>query len=128
MGGALYLHRKLRLPDRFVLELDLTSAVAADTTLHDTVTAIGDAARDDRVCGLVAKLGGARLSIAQSQDLGEAVTRFRAAKASAPTLAFAEEFNSAGQYLLACSFETVVQQPGAVLRDAVHPSRQFRSP
>ena len=126
MTAAYALSRGRRLPDTFVLQLDLTStaltesksrADGSELRLHEAVGAISEAAADPRVCGLVAKLSGARLTLAQTQELGDAVSHFREAKATAaPTLAFAAEYDSAAQYLLACKFGEVVQQPGGLLR------------
>ena len=64
-----YLWRKSALPEQTVLELDAPSDASAHLT---TVKAIADASTDPRVCGLVCKLGGARLSLAQAQELGDA--------------------------------------------------------
>ena len=113
-GTAFYVHRKRSLPDKFVLALDF--AESPDLDVLSAAAAISAAATDPRVCGLVAKFNGAPLSLAQSQELGDAVGRFRKAKASAPTFAFAPEFDAVGDYLLACRFGSIVQQPGGVLR------------
>lgn len=111
---AFYLHRRSKLPNSFVLEIE----APADASAHlRTVNTLTDAATDPRVRGLVCKLGGARLSLAQAQELGDAVKRFRASKASAaPTFAYAPEYGASADYLLACACATIVQQPGGLLR------------
>ena len=111
---SFYLHRKRTLPDAFVLKLDLTEA-PRDV---DVARVITDAAKDPRICGLVARLGSggtASLSLAQAQELSDAVGRFRSAKPSAPTFAYAPAYDSSAKYMLACRFGSVVQQPGGGL-------------
>ena len=48
-----------------------------------------------------------------TEELGDAVAAFRQTKlAAAPTFAYAPQYDTAASYLLACSFGTVVPQPG----------------
>jgi hypothetical protein len=115
LGGAYLYQRRSRLPETFVLRLDL--ATKDDAPLREAIVAVDAAAKDARVVGLVTTLGGARLSLAQSQELGAAIGRFREVKATtAPTYAFSSEYDSPAKYLLACSCGTVVSQPGGMLR------------
>ena len=107
-GGTLYYQNSL--PAEFVLEVDLQTS-----TTDEAIGAISRAATDTRVCGLVAQLGGARLSLAESQEIGYAVSRFGDSKGRGKTFAYAPQYDSAPQYLLACGFGAVVQQPDAPL-------------
>jgi protease IV len=114
-----------------VLELDLTQPLLevepADLILKlrsrgrprlaKVLKVLDDAADDERVVGLVAKLGVPSMSIAIAQELGAAVERFRAA--GKPTVAWAESFgddtNGTVPYLLATGFGEIWLQPtGAV--------------
>ena len=134
-AGAYVAYRKHRLPSNgLVLELDLSAVDIVEKpesplkqltatgekkslTLRDAVRTLQEAAEDERVTGLVARLGGAQLSLATTQELAQAVDAFRERKGTAaPTYAFAPEYQSSSQYLLACHFGTVLQQPGASLR------------
>lgn len=129
--------RKERLPDKFVLELDFSTvalvekspkwkdAAVAKVTgaekdtmlLRDATAAIRAASDDPRVSGLVAHLGNPDgLSLATTQELSAAVQEFRKRKASAPTFAYAAEYQDTIQYVLASSFGAVYQQPGVTLR------------
>jgi protease IV len=112
-----------------VLELDLTEPLVEEAP-HDPLGAalarhrvllrtvlqgLRRAARDARVRGLVAKLGGSRsaLGFAQAQELHDAVREFR--DHGKITVAWAETFGELGNgsvpYLLATSFEEVWLQP-----------------
>ena len=80
---------------RGVLETPPASPVAAFRarhlpTLRELVSALRKGARDDSVVGVVAHLGGHRLSLAQVQELREAVTDFRTS--GKPAVAWTESF------------------------------------
>src|SRR5437764_14582882 len=112
---------------RLLLELDLTGGLAIappqdllgrlqaarTPTPSGVLQALSDAAEDPDVHGLVAKLGGERLRLAQAQELAEAVQAFRAA--GKRTWAWAETFGEGGagtpSYLLAAAFDEVWLQP-----------------
>ena len=49
-------------------------------TLRDVVDAIDRGASDDRVVGMIAKIGAAPMGMAQTQEIRDAVQRFRAHK------------------------------------------------
>ncbi|CAN5712307.1 signal peptide peptidase SppA [soil metagenome] len=116
-----------RLPDRFVLELDLTRgvveaapddpfALAFDRgrpTVRDIVGALERAANDDRVGGLRVIGGSGVGGWATTEEIHGAVTRFRAS--GKPTLLFAETFGelapAQGAYFLATAFDEIVLQP-----------------
>ena len=116
------------VPDKVVLELDLErpllESVSAtplnllsgdfeQTTLQQIIDALDRAAEDPRVFGLYARVGGQGFGMARTQELRDAILRFRAT--GKVTLAFAETFGelAPGQagYWLASAFENVWLQP-----------------
>ncbi|MGW7684187.1 signal peptide peptidase SppA [Kribbella sp. NPDC054772] len=107
---------------RGVLETPPASPVAAFRarhlpTLRELVGALRKAGRDDAVVGVVAHLGGHRLSLAQVQELREAVTDFRTS--GKPAVAWTESFGETGQgtvpYYLATAFDEIWVQPSGDL-------------
>jgi hypothetical protein len=91
-------------------------AVDADRkaqTLRDVVDAIDRGASDDRVVGMIAKIGAAPMGMAQTQEIRDAVQRFRAHKKFA--VAYAETFGEFGPgngaYYLATAFDHIYLQP-----------------
>ncbi len=110
-----------------LLELDLTLGLVEDTGSHPVewaltrrrlglrmaVDRLASAARDRRVVGLLAKLGASSMSLAQAQELSDAVARFRAN--GKRTIAWAETFGELGggqtAYVLAVAFDEVWLQP-----------------
>jgi len=137
-GTGMYLsaRKSQKLPARMVLNVDLTSTTlvekapgprekllarldnegARQMLLRDAVGAIRRAAADDRVVGLVANVGAGALqtdsSLAQCQELAEAVQYFREKKAGGLTIAHGDAIEGK-QYLVASSFERIYAQPGA---------------
>lgn len=83
------------------------------TVVRDVVDALERASRDDRVAGLVARLGGSGMGMAQAQEIRDAVRNFRAHKKFA--VAFSETFGEFGpgngSYYLATAFDQVWLQP-----------------
>jgi protease IV len=115
-----------RVPQRTVLELSLERGLAEarpDTllahlgrhrpTLRDVVEALERAGDDDRVKGMVARVGARSMSVAQVQELRDAVIKFRSKKK--PAVAFAETFGEFGpgnsSYYLATAFDQIYLQP-----------------
>jgi protease IV len=110
-----------------VLELDLTGGLIEDVGSHPIdqllarrrpalrrlVDQLARAAEDRNVVGLLAKLGAASISLAQVQELSDAVVRFRARGKNA--IAWAETFGELGggqtAYVLASAFSEVWLQP-----------------
>ena len=82
-------------------------------TTRDIVDALDRGAKDDRVVGLVARIGAAPMGLAQIQEFRDAVLRFR--KSGKPTVAWAETFGEFGTgngaYYLASAFDTIDLQP-----------------
>lgn len=81
--------------------------------LWESVAAIERAAGDDRVVGLVARLGASQMGLARTQELRDAVRAFR--RSGKPAYAFAESFGDFGPgnaaYYLAAGFEKIYLQP-----------------
>jgi protease-4 len=118
---------KGRVPSKTILEANLEQSFlenAPDTptaklmltqrfTLRDVVDAIDRGANDDRVVGMVAKIGAAPMGMAQVQEIRDAVQRFRAHKKFA--VAYAETFGEFGpgngSYYLATAFDQIYLQP-----------------
>ncbi|WP_327636598.1 signal peptide peptidase SppA [Kribbella sp. NBC_00482] len=114
-----------------LLELDLTRGVLETPpasplaafrarhlpTLRELVGALRKGARDDSVVGVVAHIGGNRLSLAQVQELREAVADFRTSGKAA--VAWTESFGETGQgtvpYYLATAFDEIWVQPSGDL-------------
>lgn len=82
-------------------------------TVRDVVDALDRGASDDRVAGLVARIGAVPMGMAQVQELREAVMRFRQHKKFA--IAFSETFGEFGPgnsaYYLATAFDQIYLQP-----------------
>ncbi len=127
MGAAAIRLTRAGVPSRTVLEADFETALSEyvpeeplakalfgeQPSLRDTVEALERAGGDQRVAGLLVRLGAAPLGMGQVQELREAVLRFRARKKFA--LAFAETFGEFGPggnaYYLAAAFDQIWLQP-----------------
>ena len=101
------------LPE-YAPENSIAAALQGETfTLRDAVEALDRASKDDRVSGLVARIGNAGLGLAQLQELRDAVIAFR--RSGKPAIAWSEtfgEFQSGnGSYYLATAFDTIYLQP-----------------
>lgn len=110
-----------------LLELDLTVGLVEDVGSHPlervlarqrvglrmVIDRLANAARDPRVVGLLARVGASSMSLAQAQELSDAVMRFRAS--GKRTIAWAETFGELGggqtSYVLAVAFDEVWLQP-----------------
>jgi len=118
---------KGKVPDKTILEANFENALPEDVpesptaklmngerpTIRDVVDAIDRGAGDERVVGMVAKIGAAPLGMAKVQEIREAVQRFRAHKKFA--IAYAETFGEFGpgngSYYLATAFDQIYLQP-----------------
>src|SRR4030095_15714348 len=118
---------KGNLPAKILLEADferpieeympdqpITKAFGGEEpTTRDVVDALDRAAHDERVTGLVARVGAASIGLAQIQEIRDAILRFRAA--GKPAVAWAETFGEFGvgngAYYLATAFDQVYLQP-----------------
>jgi protease-4 len=115
------------VPEKTILEADFEQALPEDIpdnptakflmnerpTVRDVVDALDRGAEDDRVVGMVARIGAAPLGMAKVQEIREAVQRFRAHKKFA--IAYAETFGEFGPgngaYYLATAFDQIYLQP-----------------
>ncbi|HEY3356439.1 MAG TPA: signal peptide peptidase SppA [Polyangia bacterium] len=116
------------VPKHTILELNLDEGLVEDMpeapfarafgrerpSVRDVVEALARAGDDDRVAGVVARLGQGALPIAHIQELRDAIAAFRAKKKFA--IAYAESFfgpsgNGTGAYYLASAFEQIWLQP-----------------
>lgn len=120
-----------RVPRQAILELDLerglveyvpddpvaTALQGRQTTVRDVVEALHRATDDDRVLGLVARVGGDALGMGQVEELREAVIAFR--ESGKPAVLYSETFGEVvagnGSYYLATAFDEVYMQPSGDL-------------
>jgi len=118
---------KGKVPGNTILEADFEKSLpenAPDTptarfmssdrqTIRDVVDALDRGASDDRVVGLVARVGAALMPMAQVQEVRDAVLRFRGHKKFA--VAYSETFGEFGPgngaYYLATAFDQIYLQP-----------------
>ncbi|MGB9233039.1 MAG: signal peptide peptidase SppA [Terriglobales bacterium] len=118
---------KGRVPSKTILEANFEQALLEDMpdsaaarltmnereTLRDVIDAIDRGADDDRVVGMIARIGAAPIPMAQVQEIRDAVARFRAHKKFA--VAYSETFGEFGPgngaYYLATAFEQIYLQP-----------------
>ncbi len=119
--------RSGHVPSRTILEVNLEQQMIEDAPdspvanvmlsdrprVRDVVDALDRGANDDRVVGLVARIGAVPMGMAQTQEIREAVQRFRAKKKFA--VAFGETFGEFGPgnsaYYLATAFDQIYLQP-----------------
>lgn len=120
-------YARKRIPSKTVLELNLERQAIEDIpddpmakvllrdrlVVRDVVDALDRAADDQRVVGLVARIGAAGMGTATTQEIRDAVLRFRAKKKFA--VAFSETFGEfgpgGGSYYLATAFDEIWLQP-----------------
>jgi protease-4 len=116
-----------RVPSRTILEANFEQAFMEDVpdtpsahfmlterqTVRDVVDAIDRGASDNRVVGMIAKIGATPMGMAQTQEIRDAVQRFRTHKKFA--VAYAETFGEFGPgngaYYLATAFDHIYLQP-----------------
>ena len=116
------------IPEKTVLTLDLerdvpeagpggftpwTGLGQGRLDLWQTVAAIERAAGDDRVVGLIARVGASGMGLARAQEVRDAVRTFR--RSGKPAYAYAETFGDFGPgnaaFYLAAAFEKIYLQP-----------------
>ncbi|HEY5049226.1 MAG TPA: signal peptide peptidase SppA [Rhizomicrobium sp.] len=110
------------LPGNMVLKLDLNSAIKDSSnpgvlalertpTVMDIVLALDRAGHDGRVKGLFMRVGSAGLPVAQAEEIGSAIARFR--KTGKFVIAHSQGFLSQGigDYLTAASANEIWMQP-----------------
>lgn len=112
------------LPGNMVLSLDLRSPIADSAssefslsghpvTVMDIVLGLDSAGRDKRVKGVYMRLGSANLSIAEAEEIGAALKRFRATGKF--VIAHAQGFveSGLGDYLAASAADQIWMQPNS---------------
>jgi protease-4 len=118
---------KGKVPSKTILEANFEQALLENVpetpaarlmlnekpTLRDVVDAIDRGAGDDRVVGMIAKIGAVPMGMAQTQEIRDAVLRFRSHKKFA--VAYSETFGEFGPgngaYYLATAFDHIYLQP-----------------
>ena len=102
--GVLYWIGQTHLPDRILLEADFQGPyaehipndsaaqvfLARKPVIRDVVEALETASGDERVQGLLARIGNVQMGMAHIQEIRNAVTAFR--KTGKPAIAFADTF------------------------------------
>ncbi|HEV2560931.1 MAG TPA: signal peptide peptidase SppA [Rhizomicrobium sp.] len=118
------------MPGKMVLTADLRSKLADSSpdsplglgnrklAIMDLVLALDRAGRDDRVKGLFIRVGDAGVSVAEAEEVGAAIQRFR--KTGKFVIAHAQGFDSTGlgDYLMAASADQIWMQPQGVFSSA----------
>ncbi len=122
-----FMHTKGTVPSKTILEANFEKSFPEEVpdtptarlmstdrqSLRDVVDAIDRGASDDRVVGMIARVGAAPMPIAQIQEIRDAVLRFRAHKKFA--VAYSETFGEFGPgngaYYLATAFDQIYLQP-----------------
>jgi protease-4 len=112
------------LPGNMVLALDLRTPLPDSVnttfdfethpvTVMDTLLALDAAERDPRVKGVVLRVGSANLPIAQAEEIGAALKKFRASGKF--VIAHSQGFDAAGlgDYLTAANADQIWMQPHA---------------
>jgi len=111
------------LPKNMVLALDLRHPLADSAprtfsfgarpvTVMDIVLGLDAAQRDDRVKGVIVRVGSADLPVAQAEEIGTALKRFR--QSGRFVIAHSQGFESPGlgDYLAATAADEIWMQPG----------------
>jgi protease IV len=128
IGVALFAREgATRIADNSVLSLDVGSGFAdapppsalsdlvfpGRPPLKDVLDALERAGNDARVAGLIVRIGGGEIGLAQAQELRDAIARFRAKGKRA--IAYADSFGEFGSgtrsYYLAAAFNEIWLQP-----------------
>jgi protease IV len=131
VGMAAFLIAKKSVPSKVILEVDLEHRLVEYVpddpvarivsgrapTMLDLVEALQRASADNRVVGLIARVGEAGLPLADIQEIRDAVIAFR--HAGKPAIAYAETFGEGGKangsYYLATAFDKIYLQPSGEL-------------
>jgi len=113
-------------PASMVLTLDLRSPIADSAngptlpvvgsrplTMMDVLFALDNSSRDGRVKGVLMKLGGGGLSIAQAEELDTALARFKANRKFVIAQTSSFFGHGMGDYLAATAADTIWSQPKA---------------
>src|SRR5262249_2423940 len=115
MPGKVLLEADFEQPiEEYVGDQPISRAFSAEQpTTRDIVDALDKGAKDERVVGLVARVGAVPMGLAQIQEIRDAVKRFHAA--GKPAVAWGETFGEFGAgngaYYLASAFDKIYLQP-----------------
>jgi len=131
VGGAACLIAKRAIPSKVILEVNLEQRLVEYVpddpvarivsgrapTMLNLIEALQRAATDNRVVGLIARVGEAGLPLADVQEIRDAVIAFR--HTGKPAIAYAETFGEGeranGSYYLATAFDKIYLQPSGEL-------------
>ncbi len=126
-SGVSSIHTSSPVPDRVILELDLTKPVVEyvdqdsisgifnqhKLTVMKVIESLRLAADDDRVVGVIAKIDSVPMGLATRQQIYSAVADFK--RSGKFTAIYAETFGQMGQssgaYYLATAFDKIYLQP-----------------
>jgi protease-4 len=127
VAGLFWLGRE-SVPDRTIVEMDFQQPITEYVPTNDpiaqllnektpttlrVVEALREAAQDDRVVGLLARVGNPQLGLAQIEEIRDAVIAFR--ETGKPAIAWADGFGEFGPgnggYYLATAFDEIYIQP-----------------
>ncbi len=141
-GLAIRSQRPAAIQQQTILELDFergypehlpfqtltASFIEVVPTLRSVVEALDRAAEDDRVVGVVARVGAAPMGLASIQELRDAVARFR--RSGKPAIAYSETFGewraANAAFYLASAFDQIYLQPsGDVSLTGLHYETPF---
>jgi protease-4 len=113
LPGKMVLTLDLRAPIRDSAPADPFAIGSAPATVMDVVLTLDKAGRDSRVKGVFVRLGTADMPVAQAEEIGAALKRFRATGKF--VIADANGFfsNGLGDYLTAASADEIWMQPGS---------------
>jgi protease-4 len=115
LPGKILLEANFEQPiEEYMPDQPITKAFGGEEpTTRDVIDTLDRAAKDDRVVGLVARVGAVPMGLAQIQEIRDAIGRFRAS--GKPAIAWAETFGEFGagngSYYLATAFDQVFLQP-----------------
>ncbi len=95
------------------LSLPLIGPLEQQLAMHTLIDGIHAAAADERVTGLIARINGTQLGLAQIEEIRMAIAAFR--ESGKPAFAYAETFSEGGDgtldYYLASAFGEIWLQP-----------------
>jgi protease-4 len=131
LGAVCIFIVKKSVPSRVILEADFEKRLVEYTpddpvarivsgrtpTMLNLIEALQRASTDNRVVGLIARVGEAGLPLADVQEIRDAVIAFR--RSGKPAIAYAETFGEGGSangsYYLATAFDKIYLQPSGEL-------------
>ncbi|HEY1631360.1 MAG TPA: signal peptide peptidase SppA [Rhizomicrobium sp.] len=113
LPGNMVLSLDLRAPMRDSVGEDPLAFGATPPNVMDTILAIDRAGRDSRVKGIFVRVGTADMPVAQAEEIGAALKRFRGTGKFVVADATGFFANGLGDYLTAASANEIWMQPGS---------------